>query len=200
MHSVHVKRAVRVLQYSFPGIVFTGMDKAMPSFFFRVMSWSFRRRDLPAFTSRFLDEVEIRDGDTVVDFGCGPGSFSVAAAQRTGPSGRVYACDIQPLAASFVQRRAQAAGAGNVTFICTSRETGLPTRSVDVVLLYDILHGLGEPEGVLKEVSRVLREGGLLSVSDHHMDEERIRGLVEGNYGFAHRRSGAATQLFFLRP
>jgi ubiquinone/menaquinone biosynthesis C-methylase UbiE len=160
------------------------------------MSWSFRKRDTASFTSPFLDEVAIRPGDTVLDFGCGPGSFSIAAAHRTGPSGLVYACDIQPLAADYIQRKAAAAGAANVKFLCAGRETGLAGRSVDVVLLYDVLHMLGDPAAVLAELGRVLRPGGLLSVSDHHMENANIRSVVEKDPAFLNGRTGALTMLF----
>jgi ubiquinone/menaquinone biosynthesis C-methylase UbiE len=118
------------------------------------MSWSFRKRDSPTFTSRFLDEVEIRTGDPVLDFGCGPGSFSIAAAHRIGPNGRVYACDIRPLGAAFVQRKAARAGVANVIFLCAGRDTGLPARSADVVLLHDVLHMLSDPGAVTQLFTR----------------------------------------------
>ena len=199
MHKMNRTHAFSGRQYRRRILVIKGMDTAMPSIFFRVMSWSFRKRNAAAFTSRFLDEAGIRAGDTVLDFGCGPGSFSVAAALRTGPSGRVHACDIQPLAAGFIRRKAAEAGVANVTFLCAGRDTGLAAGSVDVVLLYDVLHMLSEPGAVLTELSRVLRPGGLLSVSDHHMEEARIRSVVQGGPGFAFERPGAATLLFARR-
>jgi len=61
-----------------------------------------------------------------------------------------------------------------VETICSGRETGLPDSSVDVVLLYDTFHGLGDPSGVLGELHRVLKPGGILSFSDHHMNEDEI--------------------------
>jgi ubiquinone/menaquinone biosynthesis C-methylase UbiE len=168
----------------------------MPSVFFRFMSWSFRKRDAESFTSPFHDEVKIRRGDTVLDFGCGPGSFSIAAAHRTGPSGRVYACDIQPLAERYIRRKAAAAGLDNVRFLCAGRDSGLPEASVDVVLLYDVLHMLGEPSAVLAELARVLRPGGVLSVSDHHMENADIRAVVEKNPACLYDRTRAVTMLF----
>jgi ubiquinone/menaquinone biosynthesis C-methylase UbiE len=168
----------------------------MPSVFFRFMSWSFRKRDAASFTSPFLDEAPIRPGDTVLDFGCGPGSFSIAAARRTGPSGRVYACDIQPLAAAYIQRKAAAAGLDNVRFLCAGRTLGLPAASVDVVILYDVLHMLGDPAAVLAELARVLRPGGVLSVSDHHMENADIRSVVEKDPAYRYERTGAVTMQF----
>ena len=53
--------------------------------------------------------------------------------------------------------------------------------SVDIVLLYDILHDLKEHEGVLAELYRVLKPGGILSVSDHHLKKDEIISRVTEN-------------------
>jgi len=62
-------------------------------FSFRVMSLKFRLRDFFRPPERILREAGIRNGMTVLDFGCGPGGFSLAAAKLVGPGGRVYAAD-----------------------------------------------------------------------------------------------------------
>ena len=67
-------------------------------FSFRVMSLEFRLRDFFRPPERILREAGIRNGMTVLDFGCGPGGFSLAAAKLVGPDGRVYAVDNHPLA------------------------------------------------------------------------------------------------------
>jgi len=53
-------------------------------------------------------------------------------------------------------------------------DTGLPDRSMDVVLLYDTFHALSKPNEVLEELHRVLKSNGVLSFSDHHMKEAEI--------------------------
>ena len=58
--------------------------------------------------------------------------------------------------------------------ICSACATGLARGSVDVALLYDILHFLGDAKSVLGELHRVLEPDGRLSVSDHHMREADI--------------------------
>ena len=52
--------------------------------------------------------------------------------------------------------------------------TGLPDNGVDTVLLYDVFHHLTRPDNVLREFHRILRTGGILSFSDHHMREEDV--------------------------
>jgi ubiquinone/menaquinone biosynthesis C-methylase UbiE len=82
--------------------------------------------------------------------------------------------DIQPLAVESVKKIAEKHGFKNVETILSDRKTGLPDESIEVVLLYDTFHDLVNPNGVLEELSRVLKPDGVLSFSDHHMKEHEI--------------------------
>ena len=52
--------------------------------------------------------------------------------------------------------------------------------TVDVVLLYDTFHDLTDPQGVLKEIRRVLKADAILSFSDHHMQDSDILRNITG--------------------
>jgi ubiquinone/menaquinone biosynthesis C-methylase UbiE len=71
-------------------------------------------------------------------------------------------------------------GCGPGGYILSDGPTGLPDRSIDVVLLYDVLHHL-KRETTLPELRRVLKPGGILSVSDHHMKAGEIISQITGN-------------------
>jgi ubiquinone/menaquinone biosynthesis C-methylase UbiE len=120
-----------------------------------------------------LKEVGIKPGFSVLDYGCGPGGYITAAAQLVTESGKVYALDIQPLAIRRVQNIAKEQKIANVETILSDCATGLPDESIDVVLLYDIFHGLSQPDEVLTELHRVLKPDGILSFNDHHIKEEK---------------------------
>ena len=145
------------------------LDQPMTDSHFRAMALMFRIRDLVRPRRRILEEARLRRGMTVLDYGCGPGSYTILAARAVGPAGRVHAADIHHLAVRRVEELALAEGLANVWTVRTDRATGLPDGSVDTVLLYDVLHDLTDPRGVLAELHRVLGPGGTLSVSDHHM-------------------------------
>ena len=136
---------------------------------FPFMRFAFMVRDRLRPREKILEEVGLRPGFHVLDFGCGPGSYVEPAARRVGESGRVYALDRNPSAVRLVERRAARRGLPQVHTIHSDGPTGLPDGSVDVVLLYDILHHLTDPRSILDEIHRVLKPEGALSVSDHHL-------------------------------
>lgn len=149
----------------------------MPNLYFRVMSSLMAIRDRLSPRRPVLEEAGVSPGQVLLDYGCGPGSYTILAAKMVGPSGHVHAVDIHPMAIERIERRARRAGLSNVSTIMTDRDTGLPDASVDIALLYDILHLLTEPAGILQEISRVLRPEGALSVSGH--DLRRVEDLFE---------------------
>lgn len=154
------------------------MDKPKPDFDFKLMSLQYKLRDLLLPRMKILEEVGIKPGFHVLDYGCGPGGYIVPLAELVGTSGKIYALDIHPLAIRGVQGISSKKHLTNVETIQSDCKTGLPDKSVNVVLLYDTFHGLGDPYGVLGELYRVLKTNGILSFSDHHMKEQEIISKV----------------------
>jgi len=154
------------------------MARPMSNLGFAAMSLVFRLRDLLWPPTRTLEEARIAPGDRVLDFGCGPGSYSVAAAQRVGEAGRVYALDVHPKAIEAVQRRAARLGLRNVETIRGPVPPTLESGSIDVVLLYDTFHLLDDPQATLDDLARLLKPEGTLSFTDHHMKDADVREKV----------------------
>jgi ubiquinone/menaquinone biosynthesis C-methylase UbiE len=172
------------------------MNKPMSNLMFNGMSFFFKLRDLSLSRKKILQEVSIKPGFHVLDYGCGPGGYVTGTAELVGESGKVYALDIHPLAVQRVQDIARKKQLTNVEPICSDCKTGLPDNSVDVVLLYDVFHGLSNPQAILAELHRVLKENGILSFSDHHMDEDAIISGVTGGQLFELSREGERTYHF----
>lgn len=129
----------------------------------------FAVRDLLTPPEGILQAIGVGEGKRVLDYGCGAGGFSMAAARLVGPSGQVYAADGNAAAVQYVRGRVRREGLGNVQVIHTDRATGLGNGTIDTVLLCDVLHDLEDAEGVLRGLRRVLKPGGILSVRDHHL-------------------------------
>ena len=172
------------------------MDRPMNDFWFRLMSLEFKLRDKSRPPKKILREVGIKPGQSVLDYGCGPGGFSIAAARLVGESGIVYGLDIHPLAVQNLQYNALRKGIVNVETIRSGSATGLPDNSIDVVLLYDILHDLSDPNGVLEELHRVLKPGGILSLADKRLKEDEIFTKLKDIGLFSLARKGERTYSF----
>jgi ubiquinone/menaquinone biosynthesis C-methylase UbiE len=156
------------------------MEKPQSGLSFKVMSLVFKLRDLVRPRGNVLKEVGIKPGFQVLDFGCGPGGYILPLAQLVGESGKIFALDMNPAAILTVKSLAASHKLTNVQTILSDGATSLPDASIDVALLYDVLHHLKSPNDVLTELRRVLKHDGILSVSDHHLDEKEITSKISG--------------------
>lgn len=159
------------------------MDGEKSNLDFKLMSLKFRLRDLLLPRKEILKEAGIKTGFNVLDYGCGPGGYLPPLAVMVGATGKIYALDIKPLAIETVKKLVIKKHLQNVETILSSSDTGLPDESMDVVLLYDVFHGLRQPHKILAELNRVLKPGGVLSFNDHHMQDEEISSrLTKKNF------------------
>ena len=175
------------------------MDKPVPNFVFKFDLLWIHIRDFLLPRRNILEEVRIKPGFYILDYGCGSGGYTIAAAELVESSGKIYALDIHPLAVRQVQDIASKKRLTNIKTICSDRATGLPSSSVDIVLLYDALHILSDPNGVLKELHRVLKPSGILSFSDHHMKEGEILFKVTDRGLFRLSAKGKGTYSFLKK-
>lgn len=76
-----------------------------PNLHFRLMFFTYKFRDFFVPRMKILKEARIEEGFHVLDYGCGPGSYVAPLADLVGPSGKIYALDIHPLASQTVKRR-----------------------------------------------------------------------------------------------
>lgn len=119
---------------------------------------------------RVLRTVGVRQGQTVLDFGCGKGTYTIPAARIVGHEAVVYAVDEDDSKIHTLRNRIQSAGLHNIRVLPAIARAiiGLPDQSADVILLYDVLHSWYHPQSrqrkaILNELSRVLRPDGFLS-------------------------------------
>lgn len=173
----------------------------MPGWLFHLMALEFRLKTRTGQPERVLDGAGIAAGDVVLDFGCGPGRYTIPIARRVGPSGRVFALDLHPLALRYVNKAAKRAGVDNIEeLLSDGLPVPLPDASVDVVLLYDTLHDVGDAPRVLHELHRVLRPGGLLSFRDHSLASDRVDELLRVGDLFADAGADTWTRRFVRHP
>lgn len=140
---------------------------------------------------KVLKEIGIREGQVILDFGCGSGIYSLPGAKIIGAQGKIYALDKNKIELNELMRKAKSQELRNIKTVKTSGELRIPSgdESIDMVLLYDVLHSyyfsVNERRKLLREVYRVLKPNALLSVYPEHMEWEEVkREIEEANFCF----------------
>jgi ubiquinone/menaquinone biosynthesis C-methylase UbiE len=122
-----------------------------------------------------LKAAGLKPGQDVLEVGCGPGFFTVPAAEIVGEMGSMCALDINPVAVKHVQRKIDAAGATNVTALqADAADTGLPGESFDVIFLFGLRHIVGDGQSVLVELHRLLKPDGILATEGQLWDSSPL--------------------------
>ena len=156
----------------------------MSNLSFRALALWLRAREYFSDPRQRLVDASLEAGQVVLDYGCGVGSYALPAAQIVGDGGKVFALDIHPLAVEAVERRARSADLSNVETIQSNLDTGLTSESVDVVLLYDVLHAVPDQHALLQELHRILKPEGRLSVHPDHMTRDELLAIVAAGEQF----------------
>lgn len=128
-------------------------------------------------TDLIIREMMINeDIESIVEFGCGFGTFTIPIAQLV--KGKVYAFDIDEKMVSSVRNKLNEYQLHNV--ILEQRDllnegTGLPPESIEYVMLFNILHH-ENPELILQIATEMLKKGGKIGVIHWRSDIETPRG------------------------
>jgi ubiquinone/menaquinone biosynthesis C-methylase UbiE len=129
---------------------------------------------LPLIHGTTADEVErlaawleVKPGMRVADVGAGDGTFAVALARRVGPSGQVYATELDDERLADIRQAITAARLSNVTVIegAVSR-TNLPDACCEALFSRVVYHHLTDPAAINADIFRALRPGGRLVIID----------------------------------
>lgn len=120
---------------------------------------------------RLVTALDLGAGQTVADIGAGSGQLTVALAREVGPSGRVYATELDRGRLRAIRTATDSAGLGNVSVIeAHATRTNLPVRCCDALVLRLVYHHFGNPQQMNLSMRQALKPGGLLAVIDFPPD------------------------------
>lgn len=132
-------------------------------------------------TGEMLDFIHINEGETVADIGCGGGYFSWQFSQRTGPTGMVYATEINREALGYLDYLIEYSGVENIrTLTAKMNDACLPEDSIDTIFMCSMYHAvyITDIEFVKDEfidsLHRALKKDGRLVIVDNDITDRDI--------------------------
>lgn len=136
---------------------------------FQLMTFCFKITDMFYSPSSVLDDLGIKAGDTVVDYGCGPGRYIKKASQLVGKKGKVYAVDIHHVAVAAVQEMVNRDKLDNVAVLKASEySVALPDQTADLIYIFDMFHMVNQTDLFLREIHRLIKPAGKMVIDPGH--------------------------------
>jgi ubiquinone/menaquinone biosynthesis C-methylase UbiE len=125
--------------------------------------------------SKAVEALDLTPGMVVADIGAGSGYYASRMARRVGPTGRVYATDIQPGMIALLDRRIAAEGLANVTTVLGGvDDPRLPPKSIDLAIMVDVYHELQEPQIFLQRLKDAFKPGGRLVLVEFRKEDPKV--------------------------
>ena len=114
-------------------------------------------------------------GMAVADIGAGSGYYALRMAKAVGPTGKIYASDIQPEMLSILKKRMRQAKIVNVEAVLgTEKDPKLPAKCCDVLLMVDVYHELSHPQEMLAKLRAALKDGGRLILLEYRKEDPYV--------------------------
>jgi ubiquinone/menaquinone biosynthesis C-methylase UbiE len=138
--------------------------------------WLFRtEREQEERASLMLANLDVREGMTVCDLGCGNGFHTIPLAGLVGKQGRVLAVDIQVEMLDLLRENIEQGGHDNITPILGSvHDPRLPAESVDLILLVDVYHEFSYPEQMLSRMRQALKPDGRIALVEFRAEDDDV--------------------------
>jgi arsenite methyltransferase len=114
---------------------------------------------------KVIQSLQIRPGDSIADLGAGSGYFTFRLVHATGPTGKVYAVDIDKDMAALLAKKAKDLGAHNVEIILAKPDDSLlPESSVDLIFTSNTFHHIENRVAYFTALRKALRPNGRLAI------------------------------------
>jgi ubiquinone/menaquinone biosynthesis C-methylase UbiE len=157
------------------------MKKRRSNLSYRLLAFSMKSRAKSRKPKETLLKLGIKKGQTILDYGAGPGVYSIPAAQIVGESGKIYSADIHPVAGKIVRKQVEKLDLNNIETLLVNINTGIESETVDVVFLFDVIHHIAEKSRLMKEMHRILCTAGKLFILPDHISSTELKNFIKSD-------------------
>lgn len=126
-------------------------------------------RDTWQLPDRVIAALNLKRGQIVADIGAGTGYFSVRLA-KSEAAPKVYAADIEPSMVNYLRERAANQGLHNITAVQASADQPNLPVPVDLILIVDTYHHIGNREMYFRKLAKSIKPGGRIAIIDFKPD------------------------------
>lgn len=125
--------------------------------------------------SKALEALDLKPGMVVADIGAGSGYYSSRMAKRVGPTGHVYATDIQQGMIDLLERRIKSESLTNMsTVLGAMDDPKLPPQSIDLAIMVDVYHELSAPQEFIRRLRPALKRSGRLVLLEFRKEDPKV--------------------------
>ena len=143
----------------------------IPEFLTPFIDNPLRRRLQPH--NKVIADLGLKPGMTVLEVGPGAGGYTLAAARRVGPTGKVISIDIEPKIIERLKIALQEAEVTNVEArVADVFALPFEDAAFDAIFMVTVIGEIPSPERAMKEFARVLKPGGVLGFSELFLDPD----------------------------
>ncbi|WPC43399.1 class I SAM-dependent methyltransferase [Clostridium sp. JS66] len=135
-------------------------------------------RDRTAPINEECDKFNIKNGDIVIDYGCGSGGYTKKISELLGENGKVYAVDIHELAIESVKKKINKYQLTNVETVLVKNINEIRDNAANIIIAIDMFHMVQDKNVFLKELYRLIKKDGTLFISTHHMTSEEAQRII----------------------
>lgn len=119
-----------------------------------------------------LKTIGIQPGMIIGEVGAGRGRYTVHIASRIGPSGKIYANDIEEDYLKYIEKRCADLGLTNVkTVLGGLTDPKLPPASLDIVIMVNVVHCLAEPVALFRNIKKSLKPDGVIAIVEGSLEK-----------------------------
>lgn len=148
-----------------------------------------------------LNVIGLKPGMTVAEVGAGTGYVALRMAKRVGPSGKVYANDLQPQMLVALRNNAAKGGITNVeTVLGSETDPQLPAGRMDLIILVDVYHEFSQPQKMLQGIRRALKPDGRLVQLEYRKEDINVPINPDHKMSVAEAKTEVEAEGFRLGP